>query len=295
MRESINDLFAFLAVAGDRSFTRAAARLGVSQSALSRTIRKLEENLGVRLLTRTTRSVSPTEAGERLMAKIAPRLDEIEAELVALSALRDKPAGSVRITSSEHAADTILWPRLVPLLAEYPDLRLEIVVDNGFTDIAAERFDAGVRLGENVERDMIAVPISSDMRLVTVAAPAYFADRAKPKSPQELTEHDCINLRLATHGALYAWEFAKDGQQMRVRVEGQLTFTSPRPIIRAALAGFGIGFVPEDLVTEAVGSGELVQVLDDWCPAYAGFHLYYPSRRQNSQAFQLVVDALRWR
>lgn len=295
MRENINDLLAFVAVANDKSFTQAAARLGVSQSSLSRTIRKLEEQLGVRLLARTTRSVSPTDAGERLLGKIGPRLDEIEAELVALSELRDRPAGTVRITCSEHAAETVIWPKLGPALHDYPDINVEVFIDHAFTDIAAEKFDAGVRLGESVEKDMIAVRISPDLRLIAVAAPGYFKDHPKPKAPQELVGHRCINLRLATRGGLYAWEFEKGGQQVRVRVDGQLTFNTTRPMVEAAVAGYGIGFVPESMAHDLIKSRKLVQVLDEWCQPFAGFHLYYPSRRQTSPAFQIVADLLRYR
>jgi len=294
-RENFNDLAAFSAVAKARSFTRAAADLGVSASALSQTIRSLEERLGYRLLTRTTRSVSTTEAGERLLTAVAPRFEEIEAELRALGELRDRPAGSVRITASEHAADTILWPKLRQVLRTYPDIKVEIFVDHSFINIAAERFDAGVRLGESVEKDMVAVRIAPDGRLVAVGSPAYFADHPHPRAPQELVAHTCINLRLATLGGLYAWEFEKDGRPMRVRVDGQWTFNSIRPMVAAALEGFGIAFVPEDSVAQHLASGELVQVLDAWCQPFSGFHLYYPSRRQNSPAFQIVVDALRYR
>lgn len=295
MAENLNDLLAFVAVATDRSFTKAAARLGMSQASLSRTIRRFEEQLGLRLLNRTTRSVAPTEAGERLLLAIAPRLDEISAELMALGELRERPAGTVRITCSERAAETVLWPRLAALLPGYPDLKVEIFIDHSFTDIAAERFDAGVRLGESVEKDMIAVRIGPDMRMVPVAAPAYLADNPAPQTPQELVAHRCINLRLSTSGGLYAWEFEKDGRPLRVRVDGQWTFNTVRPMVEAALAGYGIAFVPEDTVRRHVESGALVQLLDDWCPAIAGFHLYYPSRRQISPAFALVIDALRWR
>lgn len=295
MRENINDLLAFVAVANEQSFTRAAARLGLSSSSLSRTIRKLEENLGVRLLTRTTRSVSLTEAGERLLAKVGPRLDEIEAELTALGELRDRPAGTVRITSSEYAAETVLWPRLVKVLRDYPDIKVEIFVEHGFTDIAAERFDAGVRLGESVEKDMIAVRIGPDQRLVAVGAPSYFEQHPPPKTPVDLVSHACINLRLTSQGGLYAWEFERDRQPLRVRVDGQLTFNTVRPIVTAALAGFGIGFVPEQSALPHLASGDLVQVLDSWSQPFSGFHLYYPSRRQNSPAFQIIIDALRYR
>lgn len=295
MAENLNDLLAFVAVATDRSFTKAAARLGMSQASLSRTIRRFEEQLGLRLLNRTTRSVAPTEAGERLLLAIAPRLDEISAELMALGELRERPAGTVRITCSERAAETVLWPRLATLLPGYPDLKVEIFIDHSFTDIAAERFDAGVRLGESVEKDMIAVRIGPDMRMVPVAAPAYLEDNPTPQTPQELVAHRCINLRLSTSGGLYAWEFEKEGRPLRVRVDGQWTFNTVRPMVEAALAGYGIAFVPEDTVRKHVESGALVQLLNDWCPAIAGFHLYYPSRRQISPAFALVIDALRWR
>lgn len=295
MRENLNDLIAFVMVAKDRSFTQAAARLGLSQSSLSRTIRRLEEQVGVRLLTRTTRSVAPTEAGLRLLGTVAPRLDEIEAELVALGELRDKPAGAVRITASEHAAETVVWPRLSLALHDYPDVKVELVSDNGFVDIVAQGLDAGVRLGESVEKDMIAVRIGPDQRLVPVAAPAYFKQRSIPVSPQELVTHTCINLRLLGSGTLYAWEFQRDGHPVRVRVDGQLAFSSIHLAVEAALAGYGIAFVPEDAVRSHVARGALLQILDDWCPPIPGFHLYYPSRRQNSSAFQLVLNALRFR
>lgn len=295
MRENINDLLAFVAVATDQSFTRAAARLGTSQSSLSRTIRKLEERLGVRLLTRTTRSVSPTEAGERLLQKIGPRLDEIEAELEALGALRDKPAGTVRINCSEYAAESVVWPKLAEVLPAYPDIKVEIFIQHSFADIAAERFDAGVRLGESLEKDMIAVRIAPDDRLIAVGSPSYFERHAPPETPRDLTAHSCINLRLATRGGLYAWEFEKDGAPLNVKVEGQVTFNTIRPMVDAALAGFGIAFVPESGLHAHLASGALVQVLDDWCQPFSGFHLYYPSRRQQSSAFEVVMNALRHR
>lgn len=294
-RTNVNDLSAFLAVARERSFTRAAARLGVSQSALSHTIRALEERLGVRLLTRTTRSVSATEAGERLLATIGPRLDEIEAELAALSELRDKPAGRIRLTATESAAIRLLTPALSRILPEYPDIQVEIVIGYGLTDIVAERFDAGVRIGEMVARDMIAVPIGPELTMVAVASPAYFARRPIPRTPQDLTEHNCINLRMETAGGLYAWEFERDGRELRVRVEGQLTFNSAPPIVAAALAGQGIAYLPNDWVDEPIARGELVHVLADWAPRFPGYHLYYPSRRQQSPAFALLVEALRYR
>lgn len=293
--ENFNDLAAFAVVAREKSFTKAAAELGVSPSALSQTIRGLEERLGVRLLTRTTRSVSTTEAGERVLTTVAPRFDEIKAELLALNELRDRPAGTVRITCSEHVAETILWPKLAPVLRQFPDIKLELYIEHSFTNIAAERFDAGVRLGESLEKDMVAIRIGPDGRLVAVAAPAYFEQHPIPATPQDLVKHVCINLRLATQGGLYLWEFEKDRRPLRVRVDGQLIFNTIRPIVIATLAGFGIAFVPEDSVRDDIGSGRLVQVLDDWCQPFAGYHLYYPSRRQNSPAFQIVADALRYR
>jgi DNA-binding transcriptional LysR family regulator len=294
-RENVNDLIAFLAVAKERSFTRAAAQLGVSQSALSHTVRGLEERLGLRLLTRTTRSVSPTEAGERLLQTIGPRFEEIETELAALSELRDKPAGTVRITAGEHAADTVLWPALARFLPDYPDIKVEIIVDYGLTDIVAERYDAGVRLGEQVAKDMIAVRIGPDMRMAVVGAPAYFARRKPPKTPQDLTAHDCINLRLPTYGGLYAWEFEKGGRELKVRVEGQFVFNTSALRLSAVLAGFGLAYLPEDQVLAHIGDGRLVRVLADWCPPFSGCHLYYPSRRQHSPAFAVLVEALRYR
>ncbi|MDC7742090.1 LysR family transcriptional regulator [Rhizobium binxianense] len=294
-RPAVNDLIAFLAVARAQSFTKAAGKLGVSQSALSHTIRGLEERLGLRLLTRTTRSVSPTEAGERLLVSIGPRLDEIESELAALSAFREKPAGTIRINAGEHAADAVLWPALEKLLPDYPDINVEIIVDYGLTDIVAERYDAGVRLGEQVARDMIAVRIGPDMRMAVVAAPAYFDTRPKPLTPQDLTDHNCINLRLPTYGSVYAWEFEKDGRELRVRVEGQLVFNNIALRLNAVLAGLGLAYMPENLVEAHLADGRLVRVLEDWCLPFSGYHLYYPSRRHTSPAFALVVDALRYR
>lgn len=294
-RPAVNDLVAFIAVARAQSFTKAAGKLGVSQSALSHTIRGLEERLGLRLLTRTTRSVSPTEAGERLLVSIGPRLDEIESELAALSAFREKPAGTIRINAGEHAADAVLWPALQKLLPDYPDINVEIIVDYGLTDIVAERYDAGVRLGEQVAKDMIAVRIGPDMRMAVVGAPAYFDTRAKPLTPQDLTDHNCINLRLPTYGSVYAWEFEKDGRELRVRVEGQLVFNNIALRLNAVLAGLGLAYMPENLVETHLADGRLVRVLEDWCLPFSGYHLYYPSRRHTSPAFALVVDALRYR
>jgi DNA-binding transcriptional LysR family regulator len=294
-RASLSDLHAFLAVAKERSFTKAAARLGVSQSALSHTIRGLEEGLGLRLLARTTRSVSPTEAGERLLRNVGPRLDDIEAELAALSELRDKPAGTIRINSGEHPAATILFPAVARLLPGYPDIKIEIIVDYGLTDIVAERYDAGVRLGEQVAKDMIAVRIGPDMRMAVVGSPSYFARRRRPRTPQDLTAHQCINLRLPTYGGLYAWEFEKGGRELKVRVEGQLVFNNIALRLNAALEGLGLAYLPQDQAEAYLAEGRLVHVLADWCPPFSGYHLYYPSRRQPSPAFALIVDALRYR
>lgn len=294
-RENVSDLLAFLAVARERSFTRAGKKLGISQSALSHTIRGLEERLGLRLLTRTTRSVSPTEAGDRLLASVGSRFEEIEAELEALSELRDKPAGSIRITAGENAASTILLPKLAHFLLQYPDIKVEIVIDYGLTDIVAQRFDAGVRSGEQVAKDMIAVRIAPDMRMAVVSAPSYFEGRSSPRKPQDLTEHNCINLRLPIHGGLYAWEFEKAGRELRVRVEGQLVLNATSQMLSAALAGLGLAYLPEQMVHAHIADGRLKRVLEDWCEPYSGYHLYYPSRRQSSPAFKLLVDALRYR
>jgi DNA-binding transcriptional LysR family regulator len=295
IRENVNDLLAFLAVAKEQSFTRAAAKLGMSQSALSHNIRGLEERLVVRLLTRTTRSVAPTPAGERLVRTLGPAFDEVESELGALSEFRDKPAGTIRLTTGEHAVDSILLPALKKLLAQYPDIKVEVTIDYGLTDIVAERYDAGIRLGEQVAKDMIAVRIGPDMRMVVVSTPAYFSQRTPPQTPQDLTDHDCINLRFATSGGLYAWELEKDGRELRVRVEGHLVFNSITQILNAALDGLGLAFVPDDLVQTHIAEGRLKQVLKSWCPHFPGYHLYYPSRRQPTPAFALLVDALRHR
>ncbi|TKD32628.1 LysR family transcriptional regulator [Azotobacter chroococcum] len=294
-RENYNDLLAFVMVAREGSFTRAAAQLGVSQSALSHTIRSLEARLALRLLTRTTRSVSPTEAGERLLLTLAPRFEEIDAELAALSELREKPAGTIRITSAEHAVDTVLWPRLAKLLPDYPDIKVEINIDYGLSDIVAQRYDAGVRLGDQVAKDMIAVRIAPDMRIAVVGAPAYFARKAPPRTLQELAGHDCINLRLPTYGGLMAWEFIQDGHEVKARVEGQLVFNNSSQILRAALAGFGVAYLPEDMAREHIAGGRLIAVLDDWCPTFPGYHLYYPSRRQSLGAMAVLIEALRYR
>jgi DNA-binding transcriptional LysR family regulator len=294
-RGNINDLIAFVAIARERSFTRAAAQLGVSQSALSHTIRGLEARLDLRLLTRTTRSVAPTEAGERLLRTVGPRLEEIEAELDALTELREKPAGTIRITAGDHATETILWPKLARFLPTYPDIKVEITLDYGLTDIVAQRYDAGVRLGEQVEQDMIAVRVGPDVRFAVVGAKSYFAKRAAPMTPQDLMGHTCINLRLPTLGGLYPWEFEQGGRELKVRVEGQLVFNGIFQALNAALAGFGLAYVPEDLAQPHLAKGRLKRVLEDWCQPWSGYHLYYPSRRQSSAAFALVVDALRHR
>jgi DNA-binding transcriptional LysR family regulator len=294
-RGHLDDLLAFVAVGRERSFTKAAAKLGVSQSALSHTIRALETRLGVRLLTRTTRSVSPTEAGERLLQTLGPRFEEIEAELAAVSELREKPAGTIRLTTTDYAADTVLWPKLIRFLRQYPDIKVEIIIDYGLTDIVTQRFDAGVRPGEQVAKDMIAVRIGPDIRMAVVAAPSYFRKRPEPTKPQDLIGHNCINLRLPTLGGLYAWEFEKGGREIKVRVEGQLIFNGTFQMLNAALSGFGLAYVPEDLTQSHIAKGRLKRVLEDWCPLYAGYHLYYPSRRQPSAAFALFVEALRYR
>jgi len=294
-RPNPNDLIAYIAVARERSFTRAAANLGVSTSALSHTIRGLEERLGVRLLSRTTRSVTPTEAGERLLRSIGPRFDEIDAEVAALSELREKPAGHIRISADEHAATSVLWPALHKVLPHYPDISIEIVTENGLIDIVAERCDAGVRLGGVVAKDMIAVPIAPEMRMVAVAAPSYWVGRSKPRTPQDLMAHACINIRLPTQGGLYAWEFEKRGREPRVRVEGQLTVTNIMQLRQGALDGFGVAYISEELVKADIAAGQLVPVLSDWSPPYPGYHLYYPSRRQHTPAFAILVDALRYR
>ncbi len=294
-RTDLNDIAAFLAVARERSFTRAAAQLGVSQSALSQTLRAFEARLGLRLLTRTTRSVSPTEAGEHLLQAAEAPLGAIEAALASLTALRDKPAGTIRITAHDHAVRAVLWPALERLLPEYPDIKVEVVIDYGLSDIVAEGLDAGIRTGELVARDMVAVRIGPDLRSAVVGAPSYFATRPRPRTPQDLTAHRCVNLRLPTRGGLYAWEFEKRGRTVRVRVEGQLTFNGSGPMRDAALAGLGLAYLPEDSVQTELADGRLVRVLADWCPPYPGYHLYYPSSRQPTPAFALLVEALRVR
>ena len=294
-RGHLDDLLAFIAVGQERSFTRAAAKLGVSQSGLSHTIRELEARLGVRLLTPTTRVVSPTKGGEPLLLALGPRFEEIQADLAAISELRKKPAGTIRITATENATETILVPRLAPLLREYPDIKVEIIIDYGLTDIVAQQYDAGVRSGEQVAKGMIAVRIGPDMRMAVVGAPSYFRKRAEPKTPHDLIGHNCINLRLPYHGGVYAWEFEKGGRELKVRVEGQFTFNATVQMLNAALAGAGLAYVPESMAQQYLANGRLKRVLEDWCLPYSGYHLWYPSRRQASAAFTLLVDALRYR
>jgi len=295
LKENFNDLISFLVVARERSFTKAAAKLGVSQSALSHSIRGLEERLELRLLTRTTRSVAPTEAGEKMVASLGPRFAEIESELEALSEMRERPAGNIRITAGEHAVDSILWPVLKPFLAEYTDINIEITLDNALTDIVTGRFDAGIRLGEQVAKDMIAVRIGPEMSMAVVGSPSYFSRQDIPLTPPELQSHRCINMRLPTMGGIYAWEFGKDGRELKVRVDGQLTFNSLRQRIDAALTGFGLAYVPEDSVKNEIASGQLIRVLEEWCEPFPGYYLYYPSRKQHTTAFALLLDALRYK
>jgi len=294
-RDELGDLTAFLAVAEERSFTRAAARLGTSQSSLSQTVRRLEARLGLRLLARTTRSVAATEAGDQLIETLRPAFDEIDAKLTALSELREKPAGTIRITTSQHAAEAILWPAVARLLLNYPDLRVELSIDATLTDIVAERYDAGVRLGEQVAKDMIAVRIGPDMRMAVVGAPSYFAERPAPKTPHDLNHHTCINIRLPTLGGLYPWEFRKNGRELNVRVDGRLVFNEMPMVLRAAIEGFGLACVLEEQAAHLIAEGRLARVLADWCPPFSGYHLYYPSRRQLSPAFAVLVEALRYR
>lgn len=293
IKRNLNDLLSFVTVAREGSFTRAAAVLGVTQSALSQAISGLENRLDIRLLTRTTRSVSPTVAGERLLQAIGHRFDEIETELDALTELRDKPAGTVRITCGDHVLRTTLLPKLTPLLLDYPDIKVELDVSYGLRDIAADRFDAGVRLGEAIDKDMIAVPIGPKLRMAAVASPAYFATHPSPRSPRDLVNHNCINMRMQSSGGLYVWEFERRGQQLNVRVDGQLVFNTSPNIVDAAVAGLGIAFLPEEEFTPHLEEGRLIRVLEDWCEPFDGYYLYYPSRRQPSPAFSLVVDALR--
>ena len=293
LKDNFNDLLSFMVVARERSFTRAAAQLGVSQSALSHAMRNLEARLEVRLLTRTTRSVAPTEAGEQLFMRLSPHLLEIEQELTALRDTRDRPAGNIRLTAGEHAMSAVLWPVLKPFMAQYPDINVEVTVDDGLTDIVDGRFDAGVRLGEQVAKDMIAVRIAPDMRMAVVGSAEYLQRFGVPETPEQLDQHRCINMHLPTRGGLYAWEFERDGRELRVRVDGQLILNSLPQRIDAAENGLGLAYVPEDAVQDALAEGRLVRVLEAWCPAFAGYHLYYPSRRQHTSAFSLLIAALR--
>jgi DNA-binding transcriptional LysR family regulator len=294
-RDNVNDLLAFLAVARERSFTRAAKKAGLSQSALSHTIRQLEERLGVRLLTRTTRAVAPTEAGQRLLDSIGPSFDEIEAQVAALSELRDKPAGMIRIVASDFAIRSVLWPKLRAFLPKFPDIKVELSRDNGLTDIVTQRFDAGVRLGEQLAKDMISVRIGPDIRFAVVGTPAYFKKNPEPARPQQLVQHNCITERHATSGGIWAWEFEERGQEIKIRVDGQLVFNNSYDVIDAALGGFGLAYVPEEIALPHIKNGRFNRVLEKWSPYWSGYHLYYPSRRQSSPAFVAVVNALRHR
>ena len=292
-REDLIDMLWFMAVAEECSFTKAAARLGTSQSTLSHTIKRLETRMGLRLLTRTTRSVSPTEAGEKILRSLVPRISEIEQDIDAVLEVRDKPSGTVRITLSDHALESVVWPKLEPVMKDFPDIKIELNANDGFINIVEERYDAGVRLGESLDKDMIAVRISPDWRLIAVGSPEYFETHGFPQHPQELVSHKCINQRQIRSGGLYAWEFAKDGRELRVRVDGQLIFNSSRAQINAAVSGYGIAYLPENLVLDDLATGRLVQVLDEWSPFFQGYYLYYPSKRQNAPAFSVVINALR--
>lgn len=293
LKDNFNDLLSFMVVARERSFTRAAAQLGVSQSALSHAMCNLEARLDVRLLTRTTRSVAPTEAGEQLLMRLTPHLLEIEQELTALRDRRDRPAGNIRLSAGEHAMSAVLWPVLKSFMAHYPDINIEVTVDNGLTDIVDGRFDAGVRLGEQIAKDMVAVRIAPDMQMAVVGSAAYFAKNGVPETPEQLEHHRCINMRLPTLGGLYAWEFTHDGREIRVRVDGQLTLNSLPQRLDAAVAGLGLAYVPEESAAAQLADGRLTRVLESWCPSFEGYHLYYPSRRQHTTAFTLLVEALR--
>jgi DNA-binding transcriptional LysR family regulator len=293
-RDNLQDISAFLVVARERSFTRAAAKIGISQSALSQIVRALEERLGIRLLTRNTRGVAPTEAGKQLIETVGPHFDGINAGIAALSGLREKPAGTVRITADQHAAEDVLWPGLDRFLPEFPDIKVEVIVDYGLTDIVTEQYDAGVRIGEVIAKDMIAIPIGPDIRMIVVGSPGYLARNAAPVTPQDLTKHNCINLRLPTYGGLYAWEFNREGRELKVRVDGQLMFNNIGMITKAALAGHGLAYVSQARVADQLASGELIPLLEDWCPWFSGYHLYYPSRRQPAPAFVAVANALRY-
>ncbi|WP_027547830.1 LysR family transcriptional regulator [Bradyrhizobium sp. WSM2254] len=294
-RQNINDLLAFLAVARERSFTKAAARFGISQSALSHTIRQLEARLGVRLLTRTTRAVAPTDAGERLLERIGPHFDQIELEIDALNELRATPAGTIRVVAPDYAISSILWPKLRKFLVRHPEIKVELLLDNGLNDIVTERYDAGVRMGEQLAKDMISARIGPDFRFAVVGAKSYFGDRAVPKRPQDLTGHDCINYRFPTSGGLYVWEFEERGREIKVRVDGQLVFNNIFHVLDAALAGQGLAYVPEEIALPHIAKGRLQRVLEGWSPYWSGYHLYYPSRRQSSPAFVTFVEELRHR
>ena len=295
LRENVSSLLFFVAVARERSFTRAAAQLGVSQSALSHNMRQLEERMGVRLLTRTTRSVNPTPAGERLLASLEPRFQEIEQELVAVTELGEKPSGTVRLTAVDHAIDTVVWPKLSKVLKDHPNIDVQVIIDYGLTDIVANRFDAGIRLGETVADGMIAMRIGPDQAFAVVGSPSYFEGCKRPRVPQDLTVHRCINFWLPTQGGNYVWDFEQEKREVRVRVDGQLTFNGIRQILAATIDGYGLGYMPLDLAKPDLDAGRLVRVLEDWCPVWPGYHLYYPNRRQPSAAFQVVLDALRHR
>lgn len=295
LRDQLSDLMAFLVVARERSFTRAAAQLGVSQSRLSQTIRSLEEKLGVRLLTRTTRSVSPTEAGEHLLRNVGPHFEQIEAELGVLAEFGAKPSGTIRLSATENAAAAVLWPAFRGLLADYPGINVEINIESGPTDIVAQGFDAGIRNGEMVAKGMIAVRVGPDMQMAVVATPEYLNRRGQPRTPEDLTGHDCINIRLAPDSGLYPWEFEKKGHELRVRVEGQIVVTTAPASMTAALASLGLAYVPEQMVRDYLASGVLVRVLEDWCEPFAGYHLFYPNRRQHSAAFAVLIERLRYR
>lgn len=294
-RQNVNDLLAFLAVARARSFTKAAGRFGISQSALSHTIRQLEARLGVRLLTRTTRAVAPTEAGERLLERIGPHFDEIETEIDALNELRDKPAGTIRIAASDYAISSVIWPKLRKFLPQYPDIKVELMLDNGLTDIVTERYDAGVRMGEQLAKDMISARIGPDFRFAVVGAKSYFKKNPAPSHPKDLVGHSCINVRFPTSGALYAWEFEEKGREIKIRVDGQLVSNNIFQVLEAAIEGFGLAYVPEEIALPHIAKGRLLRVLEKWSPYWDGYYLYYPSRRQSSPAFAVLVDALRHR
>lgn len=293
-RESYSDLLIFIAVAREQSFTRAAMQLGISQSTLSRTVRALETRMGIRLLARTTRSVSPTEAGLRLMQSVTPRFQEIEAELAAVGEMRDKPAGTIRITAIEHAAETVLWPILAKLLPKFPEIKVELIIEPRYSDIVTQRYDMGVRLGDDLAKEMTAVRIGPDIQFAIVGSPDYLAKHPQPRKPQDIAEHECINQRLMSNGEIYAWEVRKGKQRQSIRGEGQVVFNNPKQILNAALAGFGLGYVPEQMARPYITKGRLKQVLDDWCPSSPGYHLYYPSHRKPSRAMTVVIDALRY-